>query len=192
MAIQDPSKIITGYMQAVEHRLRRWPVTVAGLYLLLQALILVSIFPVLAAIQIAQQPELSFDALRTPDGRLSHVWVEVINLRPVEISLHIGAQQLAVTGSVLSSMIFALLAGLVFVCGILFFLPWRGAWALAVSLEAVILTLGLVIYINMHHRYIYLVLINAIFMVFVLNQNDVETFFEPRPVSTQPDLPDES
>jgi hypothetical protein len=173
------------YMRAVENRLRRWPVTLAGLYLIGQAVLLFLLFPTLILIHILQAPELHLSMFRTPDGRLARLWVEVISLTGLNVSLHIGEYTLAIPSQMLTSLVFLFLALPVLLAGLMFVFPWRRAWMIAVLLQGVILTLALVIYFNLFHPYIYVVMFNAVFMVFILNQYDVEVYFQPRQATSE-------
>lgn len=168
------------YIQAVENRLRRWPVTMAGVYLIFQAVLLFLLFPSLIVIHVLQVPELHMSMFRTPDGQWASLWAEIINLTGLEVTLHMGEYTLAIPSHLLTSMVFLFLALPALLAGLAFIFPWRRAWVSAVLLQAVVLTLALVIYFNLFHPYIYLVMFNAVFMVFILNQYEVQIYFQPR------------
>jgi len=167
-----------------KHRRKRsWPVTVVGILLLLQAVFLVSIFPVLLGYEFYQLPEITFDSLFPESGGIAPLRLEVESLRGLQINIYVADQVVHIPLKILTAMVFSFISVAVLLTSIAFLALWRHAWTLAVFLQGLILLASLIIYFYAHHPYIYLVMLFSIFLVFYLNYYEVRITFQVLPGS---------
>ncbi len=73
--------------QTSSRKKRAWPVTAAGILLILQAVFLFCLFPVLVGIEIYQLPDAKLAWLLTTEGRLAPMHVDIVDLRQLQITL---------------------------------------------------------------------------------------------------------
>ncbi len=179
--VQDSSKIIETQVNPTETRKRSWPVTAAGMLLILQALFLLLTFPVLVGIEIYNLPDARLSWLINADGSLPPVRLEIIDLSKLEVLLDFSVMRIPIPSRVITSFAFSTLALLLLVTAFLFLRLWKHAWTLAVLFEGIILAIALFVYFNFIHPYIYLIMISGIFMVFYLNYYEVQMAFQRFP-----------
>jgi hypothetical protein len=156
---------------------RSWPVTIAGLLLVLQAVFLLLLSPTLLAIDFAQRPEAGLILFFPPEGGVIVPQIKSLDLSQLNFAMVFPENMIAISPQVVTSFIFLVLSPLVLIAGVLFLTTWRRSWTIALFLQAVIISISLWIYFNFHHPYVNLIMINCIFLVFYLNLSDIQIAF---------------
>jgi hypothetical protein len=159
-------------------RRRKAPVILAGVLLLLQAVFLFFLFPGVVTVDFLLRPEAHVAMFFDDAGRLRLPEVQMNDWREMDILFQFPDESVAISGEVFSSAFFSLLSGLFLLIGIAFLANWRSAWFFAVFLQAVLLSMALLAYFNYNHPYVYLVMSFGIFMVFYLNQYEIQVAFQ--------------
>ena len=163
---------------------RKWPVTAVGLLLLMEALILISIFPVLVIYILSKLPPEQLSLLFPAGGGVAPLYVKFSGLRGFLLTIHFASVRVVVPANITSSAIFGFFSPILIVTGIVFLKRWRRAWMLAVFLQALFLSLALIFYFNLFHPYVYVVMFYSSYLVFYLNHHDVKIAFpELRPAA---------
>jgi hypothetical protein len=157
-------------------------VTAVGLLLMLEAFLLLCIFPTLVIFRLYKLPPEQLSLVFLPGGGIAPFHVEFSGMRSFLLTLHFASLKVVIPPNVTSSAIYGFFSPLLILTGIAFLNLWRRAWMLAVFFQALFLSLALIFYFNLRHPYVYVVMLYASYLVFYLNHHDVKIAFpELRP-----------
>jgi len=150
---------------------RGWALTISGLLLLGQALLLVLVLPVLAASRLGAESPVPWYPLVGP---LSLEWHREPALA---LDLTYGQAHVRLGWDVLSAALFWPLVPLDVLSGSLLLAVRRSAWMVAVFTQAVVLALSLALYLTLKPGYVYLVMLSGVLLVGYLNYEDVRMVY---------------
>lgn len=157
---------------------RKVPIILVGLLLLFQGMFVFALFPGVVVADFLVRPEAHVRMFFPEGGGLVLPQVELFSRNTLDILFHfVDGTVITIAGRVVVSIVFSFLAVPLLLTALLFLATWRYAWVFAVFLQALQLAMALVIYFNYHHPYLYLVMAYSIFMVFYLNQYEVQVTF---------------
>jgi hypothetical protein len=150
---------------------RGWALTVSGLLLFGQALLLALALPVLAADRLGTESA-------TPwDPRVGPLILEWHRVPGPAIDLAYGPARVRLGWDALSAALFWPLVPLDILAGSLLLAVRRSAWMVAVFTQAVVLALCLALYVTLEPGYVYLVMLSGVLLVGYLNYEDVRIVF---------------
>jgi len=159
---------------------RTWPVTAVGLLLILEAFLLICIFPALVILEFSKLSLAQLGMLFPGGGGIAPLYVDFSGLRRLLLTVHFASVSVVIPARITSSAVFGFCSPVLILTGIAFLNKWRRAWMLAVFLQALFLALALIFYFNLRHPYVYVVMLYSSYLVFYLNHHEVRIVFPER------------
>ena len=150
---------------------RGWALTISGLLLIGQALLLALALPVLAA------SRLGAESLAPWDPRVGPLRLEWHRDPGLVLDLSYGLARVRLGWEALSAALYWPLVPLDLLAGSLLLAVRRSAWMVAVFVQALVLGLSLGLYFALRPDYVYLVMLSGVLLVGYLNYEDVRVVY---------------